>query len=139
MRAVLDTNILISAFVFPGGAPESVFRLAVERRLELVTSPALLAEFGRALADTFGWEPSMAGTAVAQVLRIGAVARPSTTLNVVADDPADDRMLEAAHEGGADIVVSGDRHLQRLGRWEDVRIVTAPNLLAELGVTSGDG
>lgn len=46
MRAVFDANVLISAFIFPGGAPEAAYRAAIERRVQLVTSPALLAEFG---------------------------------------------------------------------------------------------
>ena len=132
MRVVLDTNILISAFVFPGGAPEAVYRLGIERKVELVTSPALLSEFGRVLAEKFGWQPAMAEAAVAQVSRIAIVVRPSRTIHVVADDPTDDRVLEAALEGSAEIIVSGDRHLLRLGRWEGVRIVSAPHLLDEL-------
>ncbi len=52
VRAVLDTNILMSAFVFPGGAPEAVYRDELEGRLELVTTPPLLAELGRVLGDT---------------------------------------------------------------------------------------
>jgi putative PIN family toxin of toxin-antitoxin system len=49
VRAVLDTNVLISAFVFPGGTPEAVYRLALEGQLEIGTSRSLLAEFGRVL------------------------------------------------------------------------------------------
>ncbi len=60
MRIVLETDVLISAFVFPGGAPEDVYRLAIERSVDLVTSPPLLAEFGRILSDKFGWESTVA-------------------------------------------------------------------------------
>lgn len=139
MKAVLDTNILISAFVFPGGAPEFVYRAVLERRIELVTSPPLLAEFGRVLGEKFSWEPPMVEAAVAQVARIGTVVRPAKTLSVIADDPADDRVLEAASEGHAEVIVSGDRHLVRLRSWEGIRIVKAPALLAELGTPISDG
>ena len=30
MRLILDTNILISAFIFPGGAPETVYRALLD-------------------------------------------------------------------------------------------------------------
>ena len=139
MRVVLDTNILISAFVFPGGAPEAVYRLAIERQVDLVTSPSLLSEFGGVLAEKFGWQPAMAGAAVAQVTRIAIVVRPSRTIHVVADDPTDDRVLEAALEGSAEIIVSGNRHLLRLRRWEGVRIVGAADLLEEMGATPDEG
>ena len=137
MRAVLDTNILISAFVFPGGAPEAVYRAALEGRLEIVTSPPLLAELGRVLGDKFGWEGAMAEAAVAQVARIARIVRPRSTVSVVEQDPADDRILEAAAQGDADVIVSGDRHLLQLRRWRGIRIVRAAALLDKLGVAGG--
>ena len=76
LRVVLDTNILISAFIFPGGPPEAAYRAALDGRVELVTSPPLLAELGRVLADKFGWEPPLAAEAVTQVARMATVVRP---------------------------------------------------------------
>ncbi|HEX6231381.1 MAG TPA: putative toxin-antitoxin system toxin component, PIN family [Actinomycetota bacterium] len=132
MRAVLDTNILISAFVFPGGPPEAVYRLAIERRIELVTSPDILAEFGRILLEKFDWDPTKVELAVAQVARTGTVVRPAEVVRVIAEDPEDDRILEAARAAGAEVVVSGDRHLLRLGEWQGIRILRAAGLLDEL-------
>ena len=134
MRAVLDTNILISAFVFPGGAPEMVYRAALEGRITLITSPPLLAEFGRVLSEKFGWDGRMVQEAVAQAARIGEVVRPAATVNVIADDPADDRVLEAAMTADAAAIVSGDRHLLRLGTWRGVRIEKAASFLEGLQV-----
>lgn len=135
MRVVLDTNILISAFVFPGGAPEAVYRAALEGRITLITSPALLAEFGRVLSDKFGWDGRMVQEAVAQVARIGEVVRPTAAVRVIADDPPDDRVLEAAVTGDAVTIVSGDRHLLRLGEWRGVRIEKAAPFLERLQIT----
>lgn len=132
MKVVLDTNILISAFVFPGGPHEDVFRAALEGRIELVTSPPLLAELGRVLSSRFGWGPSVAEEAVAQVSRIGTVVRPEETLAEIAEDPDDDRVLEAALEGRADVIVSGDRHLLRLRAWRGIKIEKAAPFLRSL-------
>jgi uncharacterized protein len=132
VRVVFDTNVLISAFVFPGGAPESAYRAALSGRVSLVTSPALLAEFGRMLSDKFGWEGPMVEAAIGQVARVGTVVRPGSTISVIEQDPADDRVLEAAIEGSVDVVVSGDRHLLQLGTWETIRVVRVAELLREL-------
>ncbi len=128
MKVVLETNILISAFIFPGGAPESVYRAALEHRITLVTSPPLLAEFGRVLSDKFGWDTGRVREAVSQVARIGEVVRPTERVHVIHDDPADDRVLEAAL-GHADIIVSGDRHLLRLRVWRRIPIEKSADLL----------
>jgi len=129
LRVVLDTNILISAFIFPGGPPEAVYRLALEDRVELVTSRPLLVELGRVLTEKFGWDSSRADEVVAQVARLGQVVRPTETVSEIAADPSDDRVLEAAAEGGAEVIVSGDRHLLRLGAWRAVHIEPAAKFL----------
>jgi predicted nucleic acid-binding protein len=50
VRAVLDTNVLISAFLSPQAAPARAIRAWLDGRFELIVSPLLLAELERALA-----------------------------------------------------------------------------------------
>lgn len=133
MKAILDTNVLISAYVFPGGKPEMVYRLALEGRLEIGTSLPLLAEFGRVLGEKFGWIPDRVEAAVAQMTRIASVVEPGETVHVIAADPADDRVLEAARAFGADVIVSGDRHLLDLGAWSGIDIISPAELLTRRG------
>ena len=130
MKAILDTNVLISAYVFPGGKPETVYRLALEGRLEIGTSLALLAEFGRVLGQKFGWVPDQVEAAVAQVARIAVVVEPNETIHVIKADPADDRVLEAARAFGADMIVSGDRHLLDLGTWSEIEVLSPAEFIA---------
>jgi putative PIN family toxin of toxin-antitoxin system len=124
MKVILDTNVLISAYVFPGGRPEAVYRLALEGRLEIGTSRTLLAEFGRVLGQKFGWIPDRVEAAVAQMTRIAGVVEPSEAVHVVRADPADDRVLEAARAFDAAVIVSGDRHLLDLGTWSESEIIS---------------
>jgi putative PIN family toxin of toxin-antitoxin system len=123
VRAVLDTNVLVSAFVFPGDPPEAVYRRVLLGEVTLIVSRPLLAELGRVLIEKFDWEPAYAEEVLAQLVRIGELVEPGEPVEDIADDPADNRVLEAAAEGGADVIVSGDRHLLTLGSWRDVPIV----------------
>lgn len=131
MKAVVDTNVLISAFVFPGGSPEAVYRLALDGSFDLVTSPPLLLELGRVLQQKFEWEPTMAEDAVMQVARIGTIVEPATSVFNIEDDPADNRVLEAAAESNADAIISGDRHLLDLGTWRGIPILPPALFIAE--------
>lgn len=132
MRAVLDTNVLISAFVFPGGPPEDVYRRVLEGRITMVTSVPLLGELGRVLTEKFAWEPAYVEEVIAQVVRVAVVVEPTEEVADIADDPADNRVLEAAAAGAAGVIVSGDRHLRTLGTWRAIRIVDPASLLGEL-------
>jgi predicted nucleic acid-binding protein len=99
----------------------------------VATSAALLAELGRVLTDKFGWDVDRAEGAVAQVARIATVVEPTEHVHFIKADPADDRVLDAALAAGAEVVVSGDSHLLRLGVWRDVRILSPADLIEEVG------
>lgn len=132
MKVVLDTNVLVSAFVFPGGAPEAVYRLGLEGRIELVTSRSLLSELGRVLTEKFQWDDAPVEEAVGQVLRMSTLPPIRERITEIADDPDDDRVLEAAVAGAAEVIVSGDRHLLRLRRWRGIRLFRPADFLAWL-------
>ena len=49
-------------------------------------------------------------------------------------DPADDRILECAVDGKADLIVSNDHHLLNLGSYRDIPIVAGPDFRRTLGL-----
>jgi putative PIN family toxin of toxin-antitoxin system len=126
-RVVFDTNVLVSAYAF-GGRPADLVRRAITGELELVTSPALLAELARVLADKLEFDADHADAVVMQVVRIAHIARPSRRLAVLADE-SDNRVLECAVAGEADSIVSGDRHLLDLGEYEGIPILAVAEAL----------
>lgn len=132
MRIVADTNVLVSALIFPGGPPEAVYRLVLERRVELVTSRPLLAELGRVLMEKFGWEAPRAEDAIEQLVRLARIVDPSDQLSVIDADPADNRVLEAAAEGAVEAIVSGDSHLLALQAWREIAVRSPSAFLEEL-------
>jgi predicted nucleic acid-binding protein len=87
-----DTNVLVSAFVFPGGAPEAAYRLALERSVDLVTSAPLLDELWRILSDRFLWEPVYVQEALSQVARLADVVVLTETVTTITRDPDDPRV-----------------------------------------------
>jgi predicted nucleic acid-binding protein len=103
----------------------------VDHSIELVTSRVLLAEFARILREKFGWANDRVDRAVGQVARLGTVVEPRERIVVVVADPDDDRVLEAALEGEAELICSGDKHLLRLTDWRGIRILTPAQLLEE--------
>jgi putative PIN family toxin of toxin-antitoxin system len=124
IRVVADTNIFISALMF-GGLPGSFLDLAFLRSFQLVTSPILLDELDEKLRLKFGLSAKDAEQVRAKLESTAMVVEPKIALTVIMEDPDDDRVLECAVTGEAEYIVSGDRHLRKLGSYQGISIVTA--------------
>lgn len=133
LRAVLDTNVLISAFTKPDGALGEVWRLARERRYRLIISPAIVAETARILRRRFHWTEQAIQTRIRVVVNIAEIVNPLTLPNAVPDDPDDNHIVACAVEGRADLIVSGDRHLLSLTEYGGIPIVRPVDFLRTLG------
>lgn len=131
MRVVADTNVLVSAIVF-GGPPGRVIELAAEGRLRLIISPALIDELRDVLRRKFGFSDAALFQSETLLRRAGVVVEPAQHVAVVIDDPADNRVLEAAEAGGAEIIVSGDRHLLAPGLFGEIPIISPRELLVRM-------
>ncbi len=112
-RVVLDSNIYISGLVF-GGIPGAVLVLARIDRFVLCTSEHILEEVENTLAMKFSWSAEQVRRACAPYWKIASLIKPTKALSIVAADPDDDRVLECALDGNADLIVTGDAHLLNL-------------------------
>jgi uncharacterized protein len=138
MRVVLDTNIVISALLW-GGVPFRLLQSAQVGDIDLVTSPALVAE----LTDVLGRSHLTAHiqkqglSAMELVSFYQAFAQsvlPQTVPAVILDDPDDDHVLACAVAGRADLIVSGDKHLLGLGgQYNNIPIVRAAEAVRIIG------
>lgn len=128
IRIVADTNIYISALMF-GGVPGTFLDLAFLESFTLIASPALLDELEKKLRLKFGVSSDDAAAIRAKLESVAWMVQPDQLLNVVQDDPDDNRVLECAWTGKADYVVSGDRHLLKIGSYEGIPIVTVRQFL----------
>jgi uncharacterized protein len=131
MRIAVDTNVVVSALVF-GGIPRQILDLGPLGVCQLCFSPATRRELERILADKFGWGIDEIHSRVAKVLSWGITVNPTTELSIVKDDPDDDRILECAMEAKAEAIVSGDRHLLKLGSFQGIPICTPRQFLEGL-------
>jgi putative PIN family toxin of toxin-antitoxin system len=129
LKVVLDTNIYIAAFQFPKGRNATLWRAARTGRYHLIVSPAIIRETARVLRSDFAWEDERV-----QLAEIARVINPHNPVRAVAADPDDDRILECAAEGGADLIVSNDHHLLDLKNWAGIPIVAAVDFRRTLGL-----
>ena len=127
-KVVFDTNVYISALITSGKQAEKAWLLAVEGQWEVYTSVAILTETAGKLRGKFGWEDEWIRKALRHIARIAKVIKPTIRLEIQKDDP-DNRILECAIHAGAEVIVTGDRHLLALSSFEGIPILTLAEFL----------
>ena len=117
-----DTNIYISAFVF-AGVPRQFLRKAEAGRFQLAISKPIRDELRGVLRDKFSWSETEIEETLAHLAGCTKLVHPTQLLNVVPDDPDDNRVVECAMAAGSRFLVTGDRDLLRLGSYSCIRIL----------------
>lgn len=135
IRAVLDANVVVSALIRPKGPPGRIIAHVALGTFELVLLPATSSEIRRTvdypkvrrripLTD----EELELWLLALEVLAVRV--EPRRHVRVVHEDPEDDIYIEAALEGLASCIVTGDDHLLRVGAFEGIQIVRPAQFLA---------
>lgn len=125
MRVVLDTNIYISALHFKSGIPRLLLQEAISQKFQLLISKEILAEIRGVLSVKFLYEDSKLDLLENLLLEICKLTEPRRRIRFVKKDPDDDKIIECAFAGEADLIVSGDKHLLELKKYGKIKIITA--------------
>ena len=128
IRIVLDSNLLISSYVF-GGKPKSVLQLIITDKVQGVTSQSLISEFLDVLRKKFKVSNTDIQRVQNEIQELFEIVYPKETLHVVRDED-DNRVLEAAIEGNCDCIITGDKDLLDLGKFKNIKILTADQFLS---------
>ena len=117
-RAVLDTNVLVSALISPGGGSARLLLALRSGAFELLVSPLLLAELREVLQrDKFRQYVSEAeADAYVELIRSESIVRadPRPLPEPLSADPDDEYLIDLARDARADALVTGDAHLLEL-------------------------
>lgn len=129
VRAVLDTNVLVSGLVAKQGPPRQILDAWLEGRYTLVTSLYLVEELTHVLsypriAERLLMNDEEVEALLAALLSQAAVTPGQLRLPGVTRDPKDDAVVACAKEGEADYIVSGDQDLLVLGEYEGIQVIT---------------
>ena len=131
LRAVLDTSILVSAFLRQSGINANILHCGKDL-YHLYLSEGILEETARVLF-TYGrirkkyhysdeeareYVETLIMTAIEIVTKVPKI-------EVIKEDPKDDHILACGLKSNADYIVSKDSHLQGLGEYQGIKIVSS--------------
>jgi len=123
MRVVFETNVLVSALVFPGGSGEAALRRVIDGTDQLLLSKAIVDELLDVLARKFARDAEELAHVAVFLCELAIMVAPKRRLRVAKDDP-DNRILECAKAGRAHAVVTGDKALLALKAYDGIVLMS---------------
>lgn len=134
LKVVLDTNIYIAAFNHPRGRNAQLWTSARTGRYRLLVSVPIIREIAEVLRRDFAWKDADVQRRIRVIAQVAEIVVTKSTLDLVAADPDDNRVLECAVDGKADLITSNDHHLLDLKVCKDIPIIAGPDLRRTLGL-----
>lgn len=128
MKIVFDSNIFISAFAIPRGQAEKAIVKVIEENHSLMISKEIIGEVLRVLGVKFSKDKEALSRTALFLSDLAHLVRAKRKIKVFKDDP-DNRILECAVAGQAEIIVTGDKEMLRLQEFEGIKIVRLKEFL----------
>ena len=138
MKAIIDSSVLVSAFLTRDGASGLLVKAGLDRRFEMHVSDQILAETNRRLryrpklSDRYGYKDDDVTRYISDLAAGVTVLTNLPIIESVCRDPDDDHVIAAALAAAADCIISGDRDLLELGSYQGVSMRTVRETLDAL-------
>jgi putative PIN family toxin of toxin-antitoxin system len=123
VRVVFDTNIFISALVIPGSLAEKAILKIIEERDSLLISADIINEVLSVLSSKFGRDREELSHVAVTLSEIAELMKPTRGIKIFKDEP-DNRILECAIYGEANLLVTGDKEILQLREYKGVKIIS---------------
>jgi len=123
MRVVVDTNVLISA-VFFGGKPGHILDAWRKKKIELVISTDILAEYVDVLHRIAAKYPKVnVSRIITLITSLGLITEARDLEEQVCADPDDDKFIAAALESSSRVIITGDTHLLDVSGYSGIEMI----------------
>ncbi|ODS36302.1 MAG: putative toxin-antitoxin system toxin component, PIN family [Candidatus Altiarchaeales archaeon WOR_SM1_86-2] len=134
MRITVDTNTLISALGWKDSNEWHLIQKCIQGDTKLVLSESIIEEFtGVIHREKFNFIPAKKKKEfIENLTEISDVVEPVEKVNVIKDDPDDNKILECALCAGVDYIISGDHHLLDMEEYRGIKIVRTRRMLGLL-------
>lgn len=130
---VLDTNVVISGIIADGDPATILEGCFNSENLIPIVSPDILAEYREKCNHIDAISVKARYATVQSLKKHGKLVHPEKNLQVVEDDPDDDKLFEAALEADADYIVSGDKeHVQPVKEFQRTQVLSPRQMKEKL-------
>jgi hypothetical protein len=139
-KIVVDTNVVVSALLRAESQPALVISLIMKPELELcrlLLSQEIFTEYKEVLSRPKfkQLDPRAVKNLLGHLKKEAHWIKPKISIDVIKDDPADNKFLECAVEGGADYIITGNIKHFPPQKFRDITILSPDEFLAEISKT----
>ena len=131
MRVVLDSNVYVSALTLPGGRAATALSAVLNGKVTALISEPLMGEVLRVLGRKFAQDREELARVALFLSELAEHVALRGRPQVLADEQ-DNRVLECAVAGRADLILTADRPMLRLGSYEGVQVVSLREFIERL-------
>lgn len=137
IKAVIDTNLFISGVFANDGLAKELQDSWVKGKFTLISSVSIIKEISRVLGYSrikkhFHPKEKTRERLIKRIIRKAILTKDFIRINVILDDPSDNKFLSCAIEGKADYIISRDRHLRDLKEIQGIKIIGVTEFLGIL-------
>jgi len=130
MRVVLDTNIFISGIFWEGNFCSQIIDKWRDGKIELISSGKIIEELIETLKDfKIRLDDEEIEDWKNMIIENSMIVEPSEILDIIKEDPEDNKFLETAIEGEADFIISQNKHLLKLKEYNGIKIIKPEDVL----------
>lgn len=133
LKIVIDTNVLVSALIKPGSSPELIILMILNDQVGLYISSDIFQEYRKVMSrGKFGkyLNSKSIKSFLTEIKRRAVEISPQVAVQVVKEDPADNKFLECALEAKADFFITGNKRHFPFKKFHETRIVTPAEFLS---------
>ncbi|MCH7567976.1 MAG: putative toxin-antitoxin system toxin component, PIN family [Nanoarchaeota archaeon] len=129
MNVVFDTNVIISSTLWNNSVAQKLLFKLIQSDSKIFTSNKILIEYQKILKRDFEYSDEEIINIMEKVLSFVTLVEPAEKIDVVKDDPEDNKIIECAVESNAKHIITYDKHLLNLKEFRGIKAITPEEIL----------
>ncbi|MFH1316182.1 MAG: putative toxin-antitoxin system toxin component, PIN family [Candidatus Woesearchaeota archaeon] len=123
MKLTVDTNFLISSTQWDYSVAHKLLQKLIRKNIEIFTTKDILEEFADVLKRDFQYNNGEVENIISKVMQFAKIIITENKVNVVKEDPDDDKVIECAIDSESKYIITYDKHLLKIGEYEEIKII----------------
>ena len=120
---VLDTNVLISATLWDWSSAQKFLFKLIQSNIKIYSSPEIICEYYNVLTRDFDYTDDELFYILEKVLSFVTLVTIKSEINLIKDDPDDNKIIECALVSSSEYIITYDKHLLKFNNYNNLKII----------------